>query len=83
MQFRPFFLLIEHFMQFGGADWLFLPNAFEGMKAVWPFIKISDRPFLRNAVDMRSPTFFQESNVEPLLFELFFDLMRIFGSVEP
>ncbi len=28
-QFRPFFLLIELFLQFDPADWPFLPNAFE------------------------------------------------------
>ncbi len=35
-QFRPFFSLIEQFMQFGPADWPFLPYAFEYMKSVWP-----------------------------------------------
>ncbi len=29
-------------MQFGLADGPFLPNEFECMKTVWPFIKISD-----------------------------------------
>ncbi len=52
MQFRPFFLLTEHFMQFGPADWPFLPTAFGSMKIVWPFSKISDWPFLRNTVDI-------------------------------
>ncbi len=39
-------------MQFGPADWPFLPNEFKCMKIVWPFIKISDWPFLRNTIDM-------------------------------
>ncbi len=43
-QFRPFFLLIEHFMLFGPADCSFLLNAFECMKSV--------RPFLGHTVDM-------------------------------
>ncbi len=34
VQFRPFFLLIEQFMQFSPTDWLFLSNAFECMKSV-------------------------------------------------
>ncbi len=53
MQLRPFFSLIEQFMQFGPTDWPFLPNVFECMKSVWPFIKISDWPFLRNTVDAK------------------------------
>ncbi len=52
MHFHPFFLLIGQFMQFDPADWPFLPNAFECMKSVWSFIKISDWSFLRNIVDM-------------------------------
>ncbi len=51
VQFHPFFSLIEQFMQFGPADWPFLPHAFECMKSVWPFIKISDWPFLHNTID--------------------------------
>ncbi len=39
-------------MQFGPADWSFLPNMFERMKSVLPFIKISDWPFLRGTVDI-------------------------------
>ncbi len=52
VQFHTFSLLIEQFMQFGSADWPFLPNAFECMKSVWPYIKISDWLILRNTVDI-------------------------------
>ncbi len=41
-------------MQFGPADWSFLPNEFECIQTVWPFIKMSDWPFLRNNIDMSS-----------------------------
>ncbi len=34
------------------ANWLFLPNAFECMKPLWPFIKISDWPFLPKTVNL-------------------------------
>ncbi len=46
------FLLLEQLMQFGLADQLFLPNAFECIKSIWPFIKISGWPFWHNTVDM-------------------------------
>ncbi len=50
-EYRPFFLFIETFIiQFCPADWPFQTNEFEPMKTVWPFVKISDRPFLRNTV---------------------------------
>ncbi len=52
VQLCHFFLLIEQFMQFGPVDWPFSPNVFECMKSVWPFMKISDWPFLRNTVDI-------------------------------
>ncbi len=52
VQFRPFFSLIEQFMQFDPVDWPFLPNTFECIKSVWPFIKISDWPFLRNTINI-------------------------------
>ncbi len=45
-------------MQFCPADWPFLPNAFEYMKSVWPFTKISDWPFLRNTVELLSTLLF-------------------------
>ncbi len=32
---------------------------------------------------MRPPTFFKKYNVHQFLFETFFDLMRIFSSIEP
>ncbi len=40
-------------MQFGPADWPFLPNEFECVQqTVWLFIKMSDWHFLRNTIDM-------------------------------
>ncbi len=38
-------------MQFDLENWS-LPIEFECMKTVWPFIKISSWPFLRNTIDM-------------------------------
>ncbi len=39
-------------MQFGHADWPFLPNDFKCVQTVWLFIKMSDWPFLRNTINM-------------------------------
>ncbi len=38
-------------MQFGSADWSFLPIEFECVQTVWLFIKMSDWPFLRNIIE--------------------------------
>ncbi len=42
-------------MQFGPADWPFLPNEFECIQTVWLFIRMSDWLFLRNTSDMSIP----------------------------
>ncbi len=39
-------------MQFGPADWPFLPNEFECIQTVWLFIKMSDWPFLGNTINI-------------------------------
>ncbi len=56
----------------------FLPTAFECMKSIWPFIEISDRPFLRNTVDMVHPIpglkrdyFATEEDLQSVVVEFF------------